>query len=223
MKRTLKIAIIGDFNFSYNAHHATNIAVEHASIGLGIHTNYYWLRLHEMRVIKQNDLKKYDGFWLAPGPYDNEVFLTEILELILDTNLPLFLTGRSFKAFIEVICKRYNIKTNQEKAISENLFQGNQYDRIKVVPILEPLKKLYHGKNREELSNSRFSIYPKTIENLLEVIDIEAINQFEEPEIVSLKSREFCVATMSLPQITSTRESPHPLVLAFLNYLKNAV
>jgi len=224
MNRTLKIAIIGDFNFSHNAHHATNFAIEHAATQIGVSVNYYWLRLHEMTTIKQNNLNVFDAFWIAPGPYDNEVFLQEVLGIVLDTNKPMLLTGQSFKSFIEVIYKRYHMTTaTDQKIISNNQFQGNKYDRIKTIPIGESLKKLYQNKSRDELSNSRFSIYPQTIESLLEIIDIEAVNQFDEPEIISLKSRPFCIATMSLLQITSTRESPHPLVLAFLNYIKNSV
>ena len=65
MNRTLKIAIIGDFNFSHNAHHATNFAIEHAATQIGVSVNYYWLRLHEMTTIKQNNLNVFDAFWIA--------------------------------------------------------------------------------------------------------------------------------------------------------------
>lgn len=221
MKKTIKLLILGDFNFTYNAHHATNIAIEHASISLKVDTNYYWMRLHEAANLKVTDFREYDGIWVAPGPFENEFFLDEIMRNSLEAHIPILITGRSFKVFIENVIRLYNLNSNQEKAISENLFQGTNFDRIEVIPNSRTLLSLYKNKSRDELSNSRYSIYPQVLKELEDVMDIEAINHLEEPEIISLKSRPFCVATMSLPQITSTRESPHPLVLSFINYIKN--
>jgi CTP synthase (UTP-ammonia lyase) len=48
------------------------------------------------------------------------------------------------------------------------------------------------------------------------LIDIEGFNQFEEPEIISLKNHDFFVACGFCPQISSTRELPHPLVYTFI-------
>jgi CTP synthase (UTP-ammonia lyase) len=49
-----------------------------------------------------------------------------------------------------------------------------------------------------------------------EIIDIEAYNQFEEPEVISLKKHDFFVACNFCPQISSTREIPHPLIYTFI-------
>jgi CTP synthase (UTP-ammonia lyase) len=47
-------------------------------------------------------------------------------------------------------------------------------------------------------------------------IDIEAVNQFEDPEIVSMVGHDFFVACSFCPQISSTRDIPHPLIYTFL-------
>jgi CTP synthase (UTP-ammonia lyase) len=49
-----------------------------------------------------------------------------------------------------------------------------------------------------------------------EIITIEATNQFEEPEILSLKRHPFFVACGFCPQISSTREIPHPVIYTFI-------
>ena len=43
MSEALKIAIIGDYNFTYNSHHATNLSLDHAAEFLELETNYYWI------------------------------------------------------------------------------------------------------------------------------------------------------------------------------------
>jgi len=48
------------------------------------------------------------------------------------------------------------------------------------------------------------------------LIEIEATNQFDDPEIVSLKNHPFFVACSFCPQISSTRDLPHPLIYTFL-------
>src|SRR5690554_2405223 len=117
----------------------------------------------------------------------------------------------------------YNLNPSQEKVISNNLAAEDHFEKVEVIPITESLKKLYQHSNRLELTNSRYSIYPDISKVLKEeVIDVEGVNQFDEPEVISLKSRQFCVASMSLPQVCSTKEAPHPLISAFLNYIKNS-
>jgi CTP synthase (UTP-ammonia lyase) len=44
---------------------------------------------------------------------------------------------------------------------------------------------------------------------------VEAYNQFEEPEVISLKKQVFFLACAFTPQISSTREIPHPLIYTF--------
>lgn len=223
MTEALKIAIIGDFNFTYNAHHATNMAIEHSAKLLDIEVNYYWIRIHEAAGFKEPKFKSFDGIWLAPGPFENGFFLNGVLKMILDSQTPVLITGRGFKTFLEVIIKMYNLNPNHEKVISDNLSSDNQFEKVEVKPLSKTLNKLYMDMSRIELTNSRYSIYPHILDVLeQEVIDIEGLNQFDEPEVISLKSRRFCVASMSLPQICSTREMPHPLISAFLNYINNA-
>lgn|SRR5690554_368255 len=222
MSEALKIAIIGDFNFTYNAHHATNLAIEHSARLLDVDVNYYWIRIHEAASFKDSKLKSFDGIWFAPGPFENGFFLNGVLKAVLDTQIPILITGIGFKTFLEVVIKMYNLNPNHEKVISDNLSSENQFEKVDVRPLSKSLKTLYMEMNRVELTNARFSIYPHIFDVLKkEVIDVEGVNQFEEPEIISLKSRNFCVASMSLPQVCSTREMPHPLISAFLNYIQN--
>jgi CTP synthase (UTP-ammonia lyase) len=81
--------------------------------------------------------------------------------------------------------------------------------------------QLYDNFSTIELSSSRYSLYPQLISQLItEIIDIEAWNQFEEPEIIRLKNHTYFMACGFCPQISSTREIPHPIIFTFL---KNAL
>ena len=214
----IKIAIFGDYNFTYNTHHATNLAIDHSKNLLEVDVSYYWIRIDEAANYKEDDIGNYDGIWIAPGPYNNEFLLHGVIRKLTHLKIPTLITGDAYKTFIEVLINQYNLNPNNEKLISDNLASDNQFEKVIVSPHSKTLERIYMNQPRTELTSSRYALYPQLLTHLhSEWIDIEAINQFEDPEIISLKKHPFCVASMSKPQICSTREMPHPLVSSFLN------
>jgi CTP synthase (UTP-ammonia lyase) len=214
----LKIGIIGDFNFSFNTHHATNLALDHAALFLEVELSYYWIKINEILSMKSTQLSNYDGFWLAPGPFLNQFFLNGVVDQLMQQAVPVFITGEGFKSLLDVLVQRNNLNAQGEKLVSDNLVEGNQFEYISIVPHSTVLRHLYETRSTEELTAARFSMYPKLIETLISSeIDVEAYNQFEEPEVISIKNKDFFVACGFCPQISSTRDLPHPLVYTFLN------
>lgn len=213
----LKIGIIGDFNFTYNTHHATNLALDHAGRFLEVELSYYWIKINEVLGMKANQLANFDGFWLAPGPFINVFYLNGVVDQLMQQSVPVFITGEGFKAMLEVLIQRNNLNAGGEKLVSDNLVDGNQFERLFIEPKSNALMHLYETRSIEELTATRFSMYPQLIDALVSTeIDVEAYNQFEEPEIISLKQKDFFVACGFCPQISSTRELPHPLVYTFV-------
>ncbi len=217
MSLTLKIAIIGDYNFTYNSHQATNLAIDHASRFLDIDINYYWIKVTEAAQMKSHLFDEYDGIWIGPGPYRNGFLLNGIIDNILQFSTPTLLTGESYKTLIEVLVARNQLSPNGEKLISDNLVDGNQFERLTLIPHSKEFIHLYENHSNVELTSSRYSLYPQLIYQLVdEYIDVEAYNQFEEPEVISLKKQSFFLACGCCPQISSTREIPHPLIYTFI-------
>lgn len=215
MSHALKIAIIGDYNFTYYSHQATNLSLDHAGLFLEVDVNYYWIKLNEAVLLKTKSLEQYDGIWIAPGPFSNLFFLHGIIKNLAQLQIPTLLTGESFKSFIEVLINNDQLNT-KEKLISDNLVEGNTFEKVTILPHSPSFIRLLENHTTFELTSSRYSIYPQIIGQLTESIDIEAYNQFEDPEIVSLKNHSFFVASGYCPQISSTRELPHPLVYTFI-------
>jgi CTP synthase (UTP-ammonia lyase) len=219
---TLKIAIIGDYNFTYNSHQATNLAIDHSGRFLEIEVNYYWIKVNDAAQFKPSQFEEYDGILIAPGPFQNLFFLNGIIRAISQLAIPVLLTGDSLRSFIEVMITSYQLNPNGEKLISDNLVEGNHFERIQVVPHSKAFIALYEHHNTTELTSSRYSLYPQLIHALTdELIDVEAYNQFDEPEVLSLKKHPFFVACSYCPQISSTREIPHPLLYTFMKACMN--
>ncbi len=217
MSKTLKIAIIGDYNFTYNAHQATNLALDHSSRFLETDINYYWIKVNEAAQFKTQNLEQFDGIWIAPGPFQNIFFLQGFIRTLTDLNIPVLLTGEGIRSLLEVLINSFQLNPNGEKLISENLADSKHFERIQIVPHSKAFIRLYENHNTVELTSSRYSMYPQLIRALEnEIIDIEAFNQFEEPEVFSLKNHSFFLACGYCPQISSTRELPHPLIYTFV-------
>ncbi|MDA9160823.1 hypothetical protein N9O13_00325 [Crocinitomicaceae bacterium] len=217
MSEALKIAIIGDYNFTFNAHHATNLSLDHSSEFLEVELNYYWIKISEALKHKEGYFNQYDGIWVAPGPIENPFYLNGIFKKISNKNIPVLITGEGFKIFLEHLITQNQLLSQQEKLISENLISGSSFERITIEPRSKTFHQLYENFNNVELSSSRYSLYPQLVEQLeLGLVDIEAVNQFEDPEIISLRKSDFFVSCAFCPQISSTRDIPHPIIYTFL-------
>ena len=213
----LKIAIIGDYNFTFNAHHATNLSLDHAAAFLELEINYYWIKVGEAAQQKPIYYDQYDAFWIAPGPYQNPFYLNGIFKRLLELKKPVLLTGESFKLILEYLISFHQLNGAGEKLISENLTTGPYFEKIEILPNSKAFSKLYENFTLTELSATRYSLYPKLIQELSgSWIDIEALNQFEDPEIFSMKEKMFFVACAFYPQVSSTRDIPHPIIYTFL-------
>lgn len=217
MSQSLKIAVIGDYNFTFNSHQATNLALDHSSQFLETDLNYYWIKTNEAGLLRSNYFSQFDGVWVAPGPYQNTFFLSGILKQLSSLEIPVLLTGDCYKSFIDMLINAYQLNPHSEKLVSDNLVEGTLFDSIEIIPHSNAFIQLYQNHSTIELTSSRYSLYPQLIASLTEfLIDIEAYNQFEEPEIISMKNHPFFVACGFCPQISSTRELPHPMVYTFI-------
>jgi CTP synthase (UTP-ammonia lyase) len=213
----IKIAIIGDFNFAYNAHHATNLSLDHSSNFFEEEINYYWIRPSELLTFKKNEILDYDGVWLAPGPYLNEFYFAGAVKQVLTSGLPTLVTGEGFFHVVDYYVKQYNLNPRNEKVISDNLISGNQFDAVQISPVGALGNKIYGTHNPLELTSTKFSVYP----NLISVLEgdfilVEAKDQFDEVQLFRLTEKLDFLVSMYLPQISSTRDIPHPIINAFV-------
>ena len=217
MSQSIKIAIVGDYNFTYNSHHATNLAIDHSAHFLDIDISYYWVKLNEVVRFRPQQFLQYDGILIAPGPIRNPFFLHGIIKNVLSKSTPTLITGAGFKTFLEVLINTYQLNNKNEKLISENLVDGEQFEKIIITPHSKAFIQLYENYSNIELTATRFSLYPQLISQLENnIADIEAFNQFEDPEVISLQNHPFFLGCGFCPQISSTREIPHPIIYTFM-------
>lgn len=67
MNSAVSIGILGDFDPSSEAHHATNEALRHAAGQLAVDLDYTWLATPQVEWGATRFLESFDGIWAAPG------------------------------------------------------------------------------------------------------------------------------------------------------------
>lgn len=216
MKEALRIGIIGDYNFAYHSHNATNLALQHAEEILEQPLNYYWLNERECCEENPEFYKDYDGVIVAPGPYRQPFYFESIITKLRQQLIPVLGTGDCFKLLIELYFKDRGFDLKTERIISDNLIEGNFFTGITLENFNAEFLKLYANKGNIEYSSSRFSVLPQYSEMLADAYSIGARNQFFDPEILKAKDHPFFIFTMFCPQIISTQDLPHPLFTSFV-------
>lgn len=220
MDEVIRIAIIGDYNFAYNSHNATNQALQHVEEVLDQPINFYWLNEKECCEQNENFYENYDGVIIAPGPYRQPFYFNSIIAKLLDKNVPVLGTGDCFKLLIETYFSKKGYDIGREKIISENLIDGNHFTSVSLEKLTDEFEKIYLNKGNVEYSSSRFSILPQYSDFLTEDFEIGARNQYFDPEILKSKKHDFFLFTMYCPQVLSTSDMPHPIFTYFVKSVR---
>lgn len=221
MDGVLRIAIIGDYNFAYHSHNATNQALQHAENVLEQSINYYWLNERECTEQLDNFYESYDGIIIAPGPYQQPFYFQSIIAVLMEkTDIPVLGTGECFRILVQTYFSSLGFDLNAERIISDNLVNGNQFTGITLSHFSDEFEKLYLNRGIAEYSSSRYSILPQYSELMMKHFEIGARNQYFDPEILKLKDHNFFLFTMYCPQIISTTDLPHPIFTYFVKSVR---
>ena len=217
MEKTIRIAIIGNYNFAYHSHNATNKAIQHVEKVLDHPINFFWFSEQEFcEQDLENFTDIYDGVFIAPGPYLKPFYFASILKTLEAFDIPILGTGEVFKLLIQYHFEMKGFDLKSEKIISDNLLSGNQFSQINLDKFSSECDKLYIHRGGVEYTSSRYSILPQYSDILAEDFEIGARNQYFDPEIIKLKSHPFFLFTMFCPQINSTEDIPHPVITYFI-------
>lgn len=223
MNDALKIAIVGDFNFAYSSHHATNKALQHVETFLEQPLNYYWINSREISSNSEEELQAYDGFFIAPGPYRHPIYLSNFINRLIRSGKPALLTGEAFKVLIDYFIATFSLDVSNTSLVSDNLIKENQFEKVTLTPLKEPFISLYENFRNIELTSSRFIIIDTVFEVMKEHHYIVAAkNENDEAEVIFNEEHPFWVATMHCPQISSQHDMPHPVITTFVKTIIEA-
>jgi CTP synthase (UTP-ammonia lyase) len=234
----LQIAIIGDYQEDLASHEATDEAILHAARSLGINYATEWIPTELLDTANPGVLLRFSkAVFVAPGsPYYSMQGALNAIRIARESGRPLLGTCGGFQhAVIEYARNVAGIKDAEHAEYDPRA----KRQVIRALPCslagkalhvdLAPgslARRIYGRDQIEETYHCNCGLDPAYRAQLetagLRVTGVEAglagapAESVGETRIVELPTHPFFLATLFVPQMRSTRESPHPLIVAFL-------
>lgn len=229
------IGIVGDFDSGKHSHWATEAALFHAAAKLRVAVEPRWVSTELVYSDPAAALAFADGIWGAPGsPFLSAQGMLQAIEYARRSATPYFGTCAGFQyALIEIT---RNLLGIPDADTAENNPSG---EHIVITPVR---CELPHRAGPRLAGRSKVVIEPGSMLATLcpdAQLDAEFFCSYEvnaafearwqhagvrfgargcdgEPRALELPVHRFFVATLFQPQLTSSFERPHPIVLGFL-------
>jgi CTP synthase (UTP-ammonia lyase) len=223
MTKAIRIGVIGDFDPDNPTHIATNDGIEHAAENLGESFEVTWLPTDQPQEFEQ-----FQGLFCSPGsPYRSLTGALLGIQYARERRIPFLGTcGGSQHLVLEYA---RNVMGFHDAAHAENdpyascLFitplscslVGKTMD-VKIKPGTGAAA-VYGTTRATEKYYCNFGLNPAYQEELEKMgLEISGSDQSGEARIMELPSHPFFFGTLFVPQASSVKGSPHPMILAFL-------
>ncbi len=216
MNASIKVGIVGDFSFMYNAHHATNHALEHSRKLFEANLDYYWIRTSEIADGSDDVFENFDGIIIAPGPYTNEFFMKLVIKKLAEKEIPVLGTGEPFKLYLEYLGNNMYSESVTD-IISENQNKSNHFEKLYLNDPNGSLLKMYGSRPLVEYSSVRYSLNPE-IQKFFVHNAINVLANEEDGNLIAFedKAKPYFKFTMFCPQVLSSEAMPHPIITTFI-------
>jgi len=229
----LRIGVIGDYDSTNERHVATGAAIDHASQAQGLFAETVWVAT-EAVAAGRGELEAYDGLLIAPGsPYRSQQGALAAIEHARLHDVPLLGTCGGFQHVVLEFARNVLGFADADHA---------EYDpyasRLFVTPLSCSVAgqtmtvQIKHGTRAAAAYASgtateqyycNFGLNPSYLDTIVQAgLQVSGTDQDGEPRILELPDRNFFVATLFVPQTSSTPSSPHPLIAALVTAASRA-
>jgi CTP synthase (UTP-ammonia lyase) len=228
MNDLVRIGIIGDFDANRPSHRATDEALRHCAENLSMPLQVQWLPTESLEGDVQQAMAGYDAFWCAPGsPYRSFKGAINAIRFAREHRYPFIGTCGGFQHAVmeyalnvlkmaEVNHAEYNpdASTFFITALSCSLVGETRRIILKEGSLM---RAIYGKDATDERYNCNFGLNT----NFQATFDqsgfrVAGTDANGEVRIFELTSNRFYVATLFQPQLSSTPQAPHPLILEYL-------
>ncbi len=226
MDSIIKIGIVGDYD-GRPSHIATEEAIKHSAKKLGLEVTSTWLSTASFDNSAQ-ELHTYHGIWCAPGsPYISMNGALNAIQFAREHNYPFLGTCGGFQhAVIEF--GRNVLHIPALEATDFNPYDENEYitalscslvgqTRRITLDQSSILNHIYPSAEITEKYNCSFGLN-KGFQKLLNEngFHVNGVDENEEARIMTLSNHTFFIASLFQPQLSSTYETPHPMINEYL-------
>lgn len=228
--KTVRIALVGDFNPEVIAHQAIPLAIDDASAVQDITADYDWIATSDIK--SADDLVGYDALWLVPAsPYKNAEGAFIAIRYARENSLPFLGTCGGFQHAIIEYAR--NVLGWQDAAHAETDTEGRMVIAPLSCSLVEKsdtielrnntlIAKAYGRLSIEEGYHCSYGISPEFASELEEgALRVTGWDEEGEIRAVELVTHPFFVGTLFQHERNALAGRPAPLVHAFLRAAAN--
>ena len=219
------IAILGEYRATFAPHAATTAAIAHARARLGVAVDAAWV---STAAVDERLFERVDALWVAPGsPYKDLGLTLWAIRAARERGVPCFGTCGGFQ---------HMVLEYTRSVLGFRDAQHAEYDpyasRLFVTPLACSLAgremrltftpgsrvaNIYTATAASEQYYCDFGVNPECVPLLAGgPLRITGSDAEGEVRVIELPGHPFFLGTLFVPQMRSTPERPHPLVLAFV-------
>lgn len=232
---TVRIAIIGDYNPDFVPHVKTEAALEQMQAVLATPVRSDWVPTTTLEQDCVQALAGFDGLWISPGsPYRSMRGALNAIRFGRERGLPVLGTcggcqhmAIEFAHHVLGIADATSAETDPyaSELIVTPLSCSLKGRAMTVLIAAESRIAAIYGKTQAiEEYYCNFGLNPAYQSRLhaagLQIVGTDADG---EARILALPQHPFFVATLFVPQLTSTAERPHPLIVAFVKAARHSL
>ncbi|HEY2454729.1 MAG TPA: CTP synthase [Scandinavium sp.] len=229
-KKTLRIALVGDFNSEVIAHQAIPLAIDDAAAVQELTADYDWVATSD--ISSADDLVGYDAIWLVPAsPYKNVEGAFIAIRYARENSLPFLGTCGGFQHAIIEYAR--NVLGWSDAAHAESDTEGRMVIAPLSCSLVEKsdvielrantlIAKAYGRLSIEEGYHCNYGISSEFATELEEgALRVTGWDEEGEIRAVELITHPFFVATLFQHERNALEGRPAPLVHAFLRAAAN--
>jgi len=228
MERAISVGVIGDFDPQFPPHAATNAALEHAAPALGASVEVRWHATESLLEVDPGEVLVEDALWCAPGsPYWSLDGALRGVRFARENDRPLLGTCGGFQHLVIEFARNVLGFADAQHAeydpYASNLFISELACSLAGQTMSVELAagsrtaQFYGETEASERYYCNFGLNPEH-QRLLDDggLRVVGVDQDGEARVLELPDHRFYLATLFVPQLSSSPGSPHPLVGALL-------
>jgi CTP synthase (UTP-ammonia lyase) len=225
-----KIALLGEYNHTFQPHIATNTAISHSSQKLGISVEGVWVSTDD---IEKSIFDTYAGIWVAPGsPYKNMDKTLWAIQYARENSVPCLGTCGGFQHLIIEYARNVlgfeDAQHAEYDPYASNLFISKLdcslagREMILAFAVESQVAEIYGCLTAIEQYYCNFGVNPECVPLIKsQKLKVTGSDSEGEVRIIELPNHPFFIGTLFVPQTRSTSDNPHPLVTAFLKVVSS--
>ena len=227
MDNYVDIAVVGDYNFNFASHVATNRSLSDVENVLSVNINFFWIDTKSVEADPAATLSRFDGVWIAPGPYANARGVLGAIRYARESGLPLLGTSAGCQFMILEFARNVlgvneatsffaaegkGVITRKDTAGADELAMENIF-------LMEGSKafRYYPQEVARECSSKKLTISGELLDYLVRNgLKPAGIDEEGDIRIFEHTDHPFMLGTLFLPQLTSRGALPHPVITNFI-------